>query len=212
MRRTAAGALALAAFTSVSVVQGQQQRPMSPPGTAATQVGGKWVPGQGGGQSYQGGKWIEIIYNRPILRGRQIFGSGADYGKTVYDGAPVWRAGANQSTRLRSEVPLEIGGKRVPAGEYSLFIDLKNEKDWTLIVSSHAFQEKYDPQNKTALWGAYGYTPDKDVARAPMKVETLSMNVDQLTWGFTDVTDTGGTMRIWWGRNMASVPFRIVTS
>jgi hypothetical protein len=38
----------------------QGGRPASPSGTAATQVGGKYVPGNDG-QSYQGGKWIEII-------------------------------------------------------------------------------------------------------------------------------------------------------
>ena len=38
---------------------------------------------------------------------------------------PVWRAGANVSTRLKTEVPLTFGGKTVPPGEYSLFIDLE---------------------------------------------------------------------------------------
>ena len=45
-----------------------------------------------------GGKWIEITYSRPILRGRtNIFGTGADYGKAVSDGSPVWRAGLLRS-------------------------------------------------------------------------------------------------------------------
>jgi len=85
----------------------------------------------------------------------------------------VWRAGANVTTRLKTEVPLVFGEKTVPAGEYSLFIDLKSPREWTLIVSNWAAQTKFDPQNKTALWGAYGYTPDKDVARFPMKVDAL---------------------------------------
>jgi hypothetical protein len=95
---------------------------------------------------------------------------------------------------------------------YSLFIELKGEKDWTLIVSSHAAQEKYDPNNKTALWGAYNYTPDKDVARVAMKVESIPYSVDQLTWGFTDVAEQGGTIRLWWEKSSASVPFKVGTS
>ena len=55
------------------------------------------------------------------------------------------------------------------------------ENAWTLIFSSWPAQEKYDPNNKDALWGAYGYTPDKDVLRAPMKVETLPFSIDQFT-------------------------------
>jgi hypothetical protein len=69
---------------------------------------------------------------RPLQRGRDLFGSGANYGKAANDvgtptfpAPPVWRAGANVSTRLRTEVPLLLGKTTVPAGEYSLFIDLK---------------------------------------------------------------------------------------
>ena len=65
-----------------------------------------------------------------------------------------------------TEVPLMFGKTTVPPGEYSLFIDLKLP-EWTLIISSWPAQDKFDPNNKAALWGAYGYTPDKDVvARA----------------------------------------------
>ena len=63
------------------------------------------------------GRWIDIVHGKPILRGRtNVFGSGADYGKTLFDGGTVWRAGANVSTRLRNQMPLEIGGTRVQAG------------------------------------------------------------------------------------------------
>jgi hypothetical protein len=207
------GVIALAVVASASLVAGQQQqRAASPTGSAATVVGGKYVKTERG-QRHEGGKWIEITYSRPILRGRTgVFGSGAEYGKTLNAGAPVWRAGADVSTRLKTEVPLEIGGKTVPPGEYSLFIELKGEKEWNLIVSSHAAQEKYDPKNKAALWGSYDYTPEKDVTRAPMKVESIPFSVDELTWGFTDVGNAGGTIRLWWENTMASVPFKVATS
>jgi hypothetical protein len=210
MRKLCVMALALVASSTLMI--GQQQRPASPAGSAAAVVGGKYVKTERG-QRYEGGKWIVITSGRPILRGRtNVFGAGAEYGKSLYAGAPVWRAGADVSTRLKTEVPLEIGGKTVPPGEYSLFVELKNDKEWTLIVSSHAAQQKFDPQNKTALWGAYNYTPDKDVARVPMKVESIPFSVEQLTWGFTDMSETSGTIRLWWEKAMASAPFKVATS
>jgi len=115
---------ALAACVITTSLAAQGGRQPSPDGTAAAQVGGKFVAGSEN-PVYQGGKWIEILYGRPLKRGRDLWGSGADYGKKLYDGAPVWRAGANVSTRLKSEVPLVIGGKTVPAGEHTMFIDLK---------------------------------------------------------------------------------------
>jgi hypothetical protein len=186
-------------------------KPASPPGTAATQVGGKYVKTERG-QRYEGGRWIEITYNRPILRGRaSIFGSGADYGKAVSDGSGIWRVGANQTTRFRTEVPLKFGDKTLPAGEYSMFVELKPGA-WTLILSNWPAQTKYDPSDKTALWGSSGYTADKDVVRASMTVETIPFSIDQLTIGFTDVTAAGGTLAIWWDTTQATVPFTVAGS
>ena len=97
-----------------------------------------------------------MTYSRPMLRGRtDIFGKGADYGKKVSDGTPVWRAGANQTTKLKTEVPLMIGGKRIEPGSYDLFVDLK-EAGWMLVVSTQPTQDKYDANDKTKIWGAYG--------------------------------------------------------
>src|SRR5688572_33490614 len=99
--RTGAVLLTLALMSFVHV--DAQRRQASPEGTASTQVNGRW---------------IDIVHGKPILRGRtNVFGSGADYGKTLFDGGTVWRAGANVSTRLRNQMPLEIGGTRIPAGE-----------------------------------------------------------------------------------------------
>src|SRR5262245_860946 len=112
----------------------QQRRQPSPPGTAATEVGGKYDT-SGAEPVYRGGKWIEITYGRPIKRGRNLFGgTGENYGKTVNPDAPVWRAGANESTQLKNDVPVVINGKTIAPGSYTMFIDLK-PNNWTLIVS-----------------------------------------------------------------------------
>jgi hypothetical protein len=199
--------VAIAALVAGSLAQTPARKPASPAGTAATQIGGKYVEVQGG-QRYQDGKWIEVTYSRPIKRGRQnLFGAGADYGKAVSDGAPVWRAGANQTTRFKTEVPLVFDGKTLPAGEYSVFVELK-ENAWTLIFSNWPAQEKYDPNNKAALWGSYGYTPDKDVLRAAMKVETLPLSIDQFTIAFIDMSAAGGTLAMVWDTTMATVEFK----
>jgi len=197
----------IAILVAGSLAQTPARKPASPAGTAATQIGGKYVEVQGG-QRYQDGKWIEVTYSRPIKRGRQnLFGAGADYGKAVCDGSPVWRAGANQTTRFKTEVPLVFDGKTLPAGEYSVFVDLK-ENAWTLIFSNWPAQEKYDPNNKEALWGSYGYTPDKDVLRAAMKVETLPFSMDQFTIAFLDMTVDGGKLTMMWDKTMATASFK----
>jgi hypothetical protein len=190
------------AVTTLSA-QTPAARPLSPPGTAATQVGGDLA------NNVYSGNWIEVTYSRPLLRQRvNIFGAGADYGKTVNAGAPVWRAGANQTTRFKTEVALSFGGKTLPAGEYSMFVDLKPNA-WTLIFSNWPAQQKYDANDKTALWGSFGYTPDKDVLRTPMKVEALAFSIDELTINFVDVTKTGGRLAIMWDKTLATAAFTV---
>ncbi|MBI1873564.1 MAG: DUF2911 domain-containing protein [Acidobacteria bacterium] len=204
-----AASVAVSLVSTLAFAQGGG-RPASPAGSSATQVGGKYVPGREA-PVYQGGKWIDITYGRPIKRGRDVFGgSGDQYGKVANPDAPVWRAGANVTTRLKTEVPLVINNKTVAPGEYSVFIDLK-PNNWTLILSSWPVQTKYDPNNKEALWGAYNYTPDKDVVRAPMKHETLPHSIDQLAWEFVDMSDQGGSLAVMWDKTMASVPFKVGT-
>jgi hypothetical protein len=203
-------AMVVSVLTVATVAQ--DRRPMSPRATASAQVLGTWVKAERsfavGGGNYQGGKWIDISYGSPLKRGRDIFGSGAEYGKATLIGAPIWRAGADVTTRLKTEVPLVIGGKTVAPGEYSLFVDLK-ERNWTFVVSTWPAQSTYDPKNKEALWGSYGYTADKDVLRAPMTLDTLPHSREQLAWEFLDMTTNSGTMAVSWDRTRGSVAFKV---
>jgi hypothetical protein len=197
MIRKALAAGAAAALTG-AVLVAQGGRPASPAGSSAIQVLGKYEPGSEG-PVYRGGKWIEITYGRPIKRGRTLFGgAGADYGKTVNPDAPVWRAGANNTTQLKTEVPIVINGKTLAPGTYTIFVDLK-PNNWTFIASTHVAQTRYDPNNKT----------DKDIIRLAMRVENLPHAFEQLSWEFLDVSDAGGTLAVMWDKTMATLPFKV---
>lgn len=209
MRRPVHGMLILllAAFVAGGSAVQAQRRAASPDGIASAEVRGRYA-GSADEPVYQGGKWIEILYSRPIKRGRDLWGSGANYGKLLYGGAPVWRAGANVSTRLRTELPLIINGKTLAPGEYTLFVELK-PNNWTFIVTTWKASVNFPSREKDALYGAFDYTPAKDVLRAPMTLEKLPHSVEQLTWSFQDMSDAGGLMAIEWDTVRATVPFRI---
>jgi hypothetical protein len=150
-----------------------------------------------------------VDYGRPILRGRKnIFGSGADYGKGVNAGAPVWRAGAGPTTKLTTEVPIAITGKTLQPGRYDVFVELK-ESGWTLILSAQKTQDKYDPKDKSAIWGSFGYDPAFDVVRAPMTMVKLAHSVDQFTIAFLDMTEAGGKLGMAWETTAALADFSI---
>ena len=197
-------AIALGLALAFASAAEAQDRRMSPRGEAATQVGGSF-DAEG---SYQDGSWVVVTYGRPILRGRDLFGSGAEYGQSFLRGAPLWRVGADQSTRFMTEVDLMFGGERLPAGEYSVFAEL-TEDEWTLIFSTWGAKETFQEENPDALWGAYGYTPARDVLRTTMDVSTIMISADQLSISFMDITQEGGEFTIWWDDQVATAPFQV---
>jgi hypothetical protein len=195
-RRLVVFSLAVLALVATGIIVAQDDRPKSPEATASTQIGDAW---------------IDVHYSAPILRGRaDIFGAGEEYGKAVTGSAPLWRAGANVTTRIHTQANLEIGGTSVPAGEYSLFIDLK-EGAWTAVISKQAYMESFSREkvSEGQTWGSYGYSADHDVARAEMYVSEPGMSVDQMTYFFNNVTEEGGELGLIWGNQMAMLPFKV---
>ena len=133
MTRTVLIGFAVVVLAGGAMARAQNRRVASPPGASATQIGGTYDVRTG----YVDGKWLEVRYGRPIKRGRDLFGT-ADYVDFLNDGAPVWRAGANQTTRLNTEV-----GDRDRRQDHRarastrLFIDLQPDA-WMLVVSTLA--------------------------------------------------------------------------
>jgi len=178
----------------------------SPQGHSATQVLGSYNQRTG----YIDGQWIEILFGRPIKRERNLFDL-PDWREALLDGAPVWRAGANVSTRLRTQVELTFADVVVPPGEYSVFIDFGEstpaQQSWTFILSYWPVQLNYDYENKSALWGAYEYTSEKDVVRSPMTLSAGATSFDQLSWQFINIKDGKGSLVLIWDQIKATVDF-----
>ena len=181
-----------------------QDRIASPRGEVSTQIGGSYDSGD-----YTGGKWVVVDYGRPILRGRDnFFGSGDEYGARITGSAPVWRAGANVSTRFMTEADLMIGGKHLNKGEYSLFVEL-DESGWTLILSNH--KAKINPRSdEEGIWGSFGYDQSKDVLRANMELSEAPFSFDQFTISFVNMTQDGGTLAMMWENELATIDFTVM--
>ncbi len=89
---------------------------------------------------------IEICYDRPVARGREIFGELVPWGE-------VWRTGASPCTKIRFDQLVKVGGQTVPADIYAL-ATIPQPDEWMVIL-----------HRDTSLYGAYGYDPAQDVAR-----------------------------------------------
>jgi len=68
---------------------------------------------------------ISIDYSSPAVKGRKVFGELEKYGVT-------WRAGANGPTIIEFSTGVNIAGKNLAAGKYTLFITPMESGDWTI--------------------------------------------------------------------------------
>ena len=130
-------------------------------------------------------KTITIDYSSPRAKARKIFGALVPYGQ-------IWRAGANEATSLVTTSDITVGGKAVPAGNYTLFA-VPGENKWTLVISK-----------KTGEWGTAYPGPDNDLARIDMKVSKTSAPVENFTIAF-DQSGGACTLRMEWESTRASV-------
>jgi hypothetical protein len=131
------------------------------------------------------GKSVTVDYSSPRAKGRKIFGGLVPYGQ-------VWRAGANEATTFVTTSDINVGGKTVPAGKYTMFT-IPAEDRWTLVISK-----------KTGEWGTAYPGPENDLARIDMKVSKTSAPVENFTIAF-DQTGNGCTLRMEWANTRASV-------
>lgn len=143
------------------------------------------------------GKSITIDYSSPRVRGREghIFTSD---GLISHDkNYPIWRAGANAATTLHTDADLSLGDLNVPAGTYTLFVDLSDPAQWTLVVSKD-----------TGEWGL-SYDKTKDLGRVKMRMSKPPSMVEDLTWTIEDCGGNRGALTLEWENEHASVPVRV---
>lgn len=69
-----------------------------------------------------------VYYSKPYKKNRAIFGELVPFGE-------VWRTGANEPTTFKINGLLNIDGKTLPAGEYSLWT-IPNTDSWEIIWNS----------------------------------------------------------------------------
>jgi hypothetical protein len=129
---------------------------------------------------------IGIDYERPSARERVIFGDLVPW-------AEVWRTGASWCTKISFSHPVSVGKQRVPAGTYSLFT-IPNPNQWMVIFN-----------RDTSLYGAYDYSPEKDVARFQVKPVKSSRYYETFTIDI-DVVPNDAVIYLSWANTQISFP------
>lgn len=134
---------------------------------------------------------ISIEYGRPAVKGRKIFGELVPFGQ-------VWRAGANEATRITFGQEVLFGGQKVKKGTYALYV-VPQEKEWKIILNRGVNN-----------WGAYTYDAKEDVATTTVPVKMMNEKMERFTINFEDITDEKLNLVFEWDKTRADVPVEIL--
>lgn len=150
-----------------------------------------------------GGKNVSIEYGRPSLKGRSF-----DELIKQLPADRMWRAGVDQVTTLTTEADLRIGGKKLPAGKYSVYVHAPEAGDYALVLNKDLgvpLKQIFpgaSPNMANEPWPHIeDYTQaiaDKEVVRAPMKKLEVKSPADLFTITLTPA-GKGARMTLTWG-------------
>jgi hypothetical protein len=134
---------------------------------------------------------ISIEYSRPSKKDRSVFGGLVPYNQ-------LWRAGANKATKLSTSTDLMIGGKKLLAGDYSLFILPSENEQWKVTLNS-----------ELELYGTGDLDESKNVVTFDAKAVKGSNLLETMEYRFINITMTDGELIMNWENTILSISIEV---
>lgn len=136
---------------------------------------------------------VTIEYSRPGVKGRTIFGGLLPFGK-------LWRAGANQNTKITFSTDVTFGDQTLKAGSYAMYI-IPNKDTWDLMFYTD-----------TSNWGLPQKWDDSKVAaKVSAGVNDVPFNVETFTIDVNSITNNGAALEFIWEKTYVAFPFTVPT-
>ena len=170
-RTTLAGALLCLSGTMVQAQDAPRIKP-SQTGTVSQEIGATK---------------IALQYDRPVARGRELFGSLVKWGS-------VWSPSANFATTIDISEDITVQGDPLPKGKYSIW-SIPGEQEWTIIF------------NKKERVHHLQYPEGEDVLRVKTRPEQGS-HMEVLAYYFPVVGPDSAIMRLHWGTTIVPVTIK----
>ncbi|MEM6699682.1 MAG: DUF2911 domain-containing protein [Bacteroidota bacterium] len=134
---------------------------------------------------------IKVVYNRPQVKGRTIFGDLVPYGE-------MWRVGANETTEITFFQDVKIGGKEVKRGRYGIFATVNKDK-WDVVLHKNL-----------PSWGNANHDASTNVAEFSVPTAKTPEMVEALGILFDKKDDKNVHMIIGWENTMVRIPVELM--
>ncbi len=123
---------------------------------------------------------IRIDYSSPGVKGRKVFGDLEGYGT-------IWRAGANEATKITFSTDVKVNGHFISKGSYSFFVVPEITNEWTLIFNKDADQ-----------WGTDAYDLEKDYLRLVVEPDFTQESRERLIYDIQSNGVDKATIQLYW--------------
>jgi hypothetical protein len=142
----------------------------------------------------QGKFHVEVFYNRPYKKGRDVFGALVPYDK-------IWRTGANEATTFETNRDLLIEGQVLKSGKYSVWT-IPNAEAWMIIFNKEHGQWGVDSD------GEPNRDPFEDVLSVKAHAVQQERIFEQFTIEFAQLKDEA-EMVLLWDKTLVALPFQV---
>ena len=131
---------------------------------------------------------ISVVYNRPVARGRTLFGRLVKWDQ-------VWHPGADSATTITFSKDVLVQGKALKAGSYTLWT-IPDSVTWTVMFSRalHVFHTPYVGDSSIVL-------------RVPATPERGD-HMEVLSFYFPVVGPDSAVLRLHWGTTIVPLKLR----
>ena len=132
---------------------------------------------------------IAVSYNRPVARGRELFGALVRWGRR-------WHPGADSATTISFSKDVTINGQALKAGRYTLWTIPEEAKPWTVIFN-----------RGTGVWHTNYPGDSLDALRIEVRSDSGAY-METLAYYFPMVDADSAVLRLHWGTVVVPLQIR----
>jgi hypothetical protein len=130
---------------------------------------------------------VVVVYNRPVARGRELFGALVPWDS-------IWNPGADEATRIELSEDMLVAGQRLPAGRYSIWAT-PGPEEWTI-----EFNRQWDQQHRP-------YPEGGEVLRITAEPQAAD-HMESLAFYFPVATPDSAVLNLHWGETVVPIPIQ----
>lgn len=132
---------------------------------------------------------IEIVYDRPVARGREVWGSLVPWNE-------VWTPSANLALQLKTSADMMFAGQHLPAGDYSVWLEPRPSGAWRVLVHE-------------SLMVAHNVIPEDGWVLEAEVTPRSAEHMEALAVYFFNADRREGTLDIHWSTLALRIPLQV---